>query len=68
MIGCLSVDNSEPDRRGFSRFRKYRQADRKERKVNRQTPGKDERRPIRYVVAVCAVADVNGDNASPRFP
>lgn len=34
----------------------------------RQTPGKDERRSIRYVVAVRAVADVNGDNGPPRFP
>jgi hypothetical protein len=65
MVGCLSVDSSEQDKRGSSRFRKCRQADRKERNVNRQTPGKDERRSIRYV---CAVADVNGDNGSPRFP
>ena len=67
MIGRLSVNNSEQDERGSSRFRKCRQVDRKERNV-RQTPGKDERRSIRYVVAVCAVADVNGDNGPPRFP
>jgi len=67
MMSCLSVDNSEQDKRGSSRFRKCRQADRKERNV-RQPPGKDDRRSIRYVVAVCAVADVNGDNGSPRIP